>query len=199
MRFYYPCKKRALWYKIIGGILMSIYYLKDGRKIFIDEVSESDSDELVDFWNRLGGETDNLTFGFNDFYFNYEQEKTFIDSLKYRDNCLYAAAYINDKIIGSLSFLSSSRKRVMHRGEMGIGILRDYWGCGIGSCLMDYFNRWVNSRGVIKKIDLEVREDNIRAINLYLKYGFEIEGKISRGIFIDNKYYDLYHMGKTIG
>jgi RimJ/RimL family protein N-acetyltransferase len=178
---------------------MSVYYLKDGRKIFIDEVTQADSEELVDFWNCLGGETNNLTFGVNDFYFNYEQEKNFIDNLKHRDNCLYAAAFYNDRIIGSLSFLSSPRKRIMHRGEMGIGILKDYWGYGIGSCLMDYFTKWVNSRGVIKKIDLEVREDNIRAINLYLKYGFEVEGKISRGIFIDNRYYDLYHMGKTIG
>ena len=102
-------------------------------------------------------------------------------------------------MVGSISFISSSRKRVMHRGEMGIGILKECWGLGIGNCLMDYFIRWVNSTGVIKKIDLEVRQDNVRAINLYLKYGFEIEGKIERGIYIDGKYYDLYHMGKTIG
>jgi RimJ/RimL family protein N-acetyltransferase len=64
---------------------------------------------------------------------------------------------------------------------------------------MDYFFKWANSKAVVKKIDLEVREDNLRAINLYLKYGFKIEGRISRGMLIDGKYYDLYCMGKTIG
>lgn len=178
---------------------MSVYCLKDGSKLNIAQVTEGDSKELVDFWNRIGGETDNLTFGADEFYLSYELERAFINKLKDKDNCLYIAAYFNGKIVGCLSFLSSPRKRIMHRGEMSIGILKEYWGQGIGSCLMDYFTRWVNSTGVIKKIDLEVREDNLRAISLYLKYGFQIEGRISKGIFIDNKYYDLYHMGKTIG
>jgi ribosomal protein S18 acetylase RimI-like enzyme len=66
----------------------------------------------------------------------------------------------------------------MHRGEVGIGVLKDYWGIGVATALMDYFFKWVETDGVIKKIELQVREDNVNAIKLYLKYGFKIEGRI---------------------
>lgn len=87
----------------------------------------------------------------------------------------------------------------MHRGELGIGILKEYWGIGVASSLLDYFFKWALMQEQVKKVDLEVREDNIRAVNLYLKHDFKIEGKISRGINVDGRYYDLYCMGKTIG
>ncbi|HBG38418.1 MAG TPA: N-acetyltransferase, partial [Clostridiaceae bacterium] len=85
------------------------------------------------------------------------------------------------------------------RGELGIAVLKQFWGIGVGNFLMDYLFKWINSNGIIKKVDLSVREDNINAINLYIKWGFKIEGRISKGLYINGKYYDLYNMGKIIG
>lgn len=87
----------------------------------------------------------------------------------------------------------------MHRGELGIAVLKDYWNIGVGNSLMDYFFKWAQSTEKIKKVELQVREDNMSAISLYLKWGFKFEGKISRGIMVNGKYFDLYYMGRTIG
>lgn len=177
---------------------MLIYDLKNGQKICIRRAQESDSKELVSMSIKMGGESDNLTFGIDDYYLTEDQHKILISNIKQRDNCLYIVAVLNNKIVGSLSFLAFQRKRMMHRGDLGIGVLKDYWSLGIGSALMDYFFKWAYTNGTIKKIDLQVREDNITAINLYNKFGFKIEGKITRGMNVDNKYYDIYYMGKNI-
>lgn len=178
---------------------MMICDLKNNKKMCIRKTEPGDASHIVKMSAQMGGESHNLTYGEDDFYFTEEQQRNFINSISDKDNYLYIVGIVDGKIIASLSYLSSGRRRTMHRGELGIGVLKEYWEMGIGSHLMDYFFKWVNSKSVVKKIDLEVREDNIRAINLYLKYGFKIEGRISRGLLIDGKYYDLYYMGKTIG
>ncbi|CDF57202.1 GNAT family N-acetyltransferase [Thermobrachium celere] len=178
---------------------MMIYELKNGKRLSIRRAQERDAKELVEMYNKLGMESDNLTFGVDDYYLNVDQEKNLIYNLNNRDNCIYLVALIDGKIVGNLTFIASQRKRLMHRGEMGIAVLKDYWNLGIGNSLMDYFFKWVQSTEKIKKVELQVREDNIAAINLYLKWGFKFEGKISKGIMVNGKYYDLYYMGRTIG
>lgn len=178
---------------------MVVYDLKDGRKISIRKITGEDAKELVDMSVKVGGQTDNLSFGIDDFYFNEEQQRLFIESIASRDNCLYVAAFLDNKIVGNLNFIASSRKRLMHRGEFGIAVLKEYWGLGIGTSLINYLFKWARFNGTIKKFDLQVREDNIRAINLYMKLGFKIEGKISMAINVDGRYYEIYNMGKSIG
>ena len=53
---------------------------------------------------------------------------------------------------------------------------------------------WAQQNGVIK-IQLQVRTDNERAIQLYNKLGFVVEGKIKQAIKINNTYFDDYIMG----
>lgn len=179
--------------------MVVLYDLKNGKKLEIRKIRDKDAFEVVDVWTRMGGETENLTFGMEDFYFTPEQQRNFISNILYRENCLYICGLIDGRIVSVLSFITPSNKRLMHRGDLGIGVLKDYWGIGVGNALLDYFFRWAASTGTIKKVDLEVRDDNTAAIALYEKWGFKIEGKIERGLCINGRFYDLYHMGRLIG
>ena len=49
--------------------------------------------------------------------------------------------------------------------------------------------------GFVRKVNLQVRTDNARAIALYKRKGFAVEGTISRGIFLDDVFFDLHWMG----
>jgi RimJ/RimL family protein N-acetyltransferase len=178
---------------------MSNYTLKSGNEISIRIAEEKDAKEIVDMFNIMGGESENLTFEENDYYLNESQEKHFIKAMRERYNSLFIVAVVDCKIVGYLSFTTMQRGKMMHRGDMGISVFKEYWGLGIGSLLIEYLLNWAELNGNISKIELQVREDNKRAVGLYYKWGFEIEGRISRGMKIEDKYYDLYYMGKTIG
>ena len=73
-------------------------------------------------------------------------------------------------------------------------VIRQYWGSGIGTLMLDAAIAWAKDTNIIKKINLRVRTDNKRAISLYEKKGFLREGRIRKEIFIDGKYYDHYWM-----
>ena len=46
----------------------------------------------------------------------------------------------------------------------------------------------------LTRIELAVREDNERAIHLYKKLGFNVEGKHINSLLIDGKYYNQISM-----
>ena len=177
---------------------MDIFILKDGSECIIKRAFEKDAADIIKYSNIVGGESDFLSYGYNEFSHNIEQEKQIIREYSETKNRLFILAVINGNICGTLTFWGNNRKRLEHWGELGISVLREYWNRGIGHALLNYLFDWIEKGRVIKKIDLMVREDNYSAIVLYEKVGFEVEGKIRRVMKINEKYYSFLYMGKLI-
>ena len=100
--------------------------------------------------------------------------------------------------MSTLSFSGGQRNRIKHCGELGMTVQRRYWEIGIGTLMLEVFIAWAKRTNIIKKVNLRVRTDNKRAISLYERMGFVIEGTIRKEIFIDGKFYDHYWMGLEI-
>ncbi len=75
--------------------------------------------------------------------------------------------YIDNRSIGYLEY-----SIIYDRMEIdNIMVLEEYRHMGIGSMLMDYIINIYNEKK-LDNITLEVRKSNVKAINLYKKYGF---------------------------
>jgi len=61
--------------------------------------------------------------------------------------------------------------------------------------MLDALLDWARGTQIITKVNLRVRTDNVRAIALYLRKGFALEGTIRQAIQIDGTYYDHHWMG----
>lgn len=177
---------------------MKDLYLKDGSRYIIRRALERDASDIVTYSNIIGGESDFLSYGANEFIHNIEQERQIIREYNEGRNRLFLVAVANGTICGTLTFWGNGRERLEHWGELGISVLKKYWGNGIGSALMEYTLEWAKNGRLIRKIDLMVREDNNMAIALYNKMGFEIEGRIRRAMRIKERFYDFLYMGKLI-
>lgn len=172
--------------------------LKDGKNIILREAGPEDAEAMIAFVNQVAGESDNLTFGEGEFHITLEQEKSILADFQQALNQLYLIGEVNKEIVGNLTFRGGPRPRVAHAGEFGISVLKNYWGLGIGKYLMEYLIEWAREVGVVRKINLRVKEDNEGAIQLYKKIGFEEEGRITRDFYIDGRYYDSIAMGLRI-
>ena len=112
-------------------------------------------------------------------------------------NGYFVIALDRGVIISSAGFSGNNLKRVRHRVSLGISVLEDYQGLGLGKIVME--DIIAKAKELNKtKMDLEVRVDNLSAIRLYKSLGFEQEGIIRNGFFVDNKYVDLLVMGKLL-
>ena len=106
-------------------------------------------------------------------------------------------ACVENEIVGQLglhTFPNSPRRR--HVGQIGIAVRDDWQGKGIGTALMqaavDLADKWLN----LVRLELDVYSDNEPAIKLYKKFGFVIEGTMSRYSFRDGEYIDTLMMAR---
>lgn len=181
-----------------GVMMLNSLYLKDGSRCIIRRALESDAAEIVSYSNIIGGESDFLSYGSNEFAHNIDGERQIIREYSEGRNRIFIVAEVGGCICGVLTFWGNNRKRLEHWGELGISVLKKYWGRGIGQALMEFLIEWAQNGGMVKKIDLMVREDNYNAISLYKKMGFEVEGMIRRAMRIGNTYYNFVYMGRLI-
>jgi ribosomal protein S18 acetylase RimI-like enzyme len=76
-------------------------------------------------------------------------------------------------------------------------INQDFWGYGIGKNLMKETISWADANGIKKIVLNGVVETNEKAIELYKRLGFEIEGLMKNDrILSDGKYYNTYMLGR---
>nr|WP_269082517.1 GNAT family N-acetyltransferase [Aneurinibacillus tyrosinisolvens] len=105
---------------------------------------------------------------------------------------------MDGEIVGNLTFRVGKRSRNSHVGEFGISVLKKYLGMTIGNKMIEYLLAWSRTTGDVRKINLKVREDNIRAITLYKKLGFKEEGVLSREFLIEEGFFNAIFMGICI-
>jgi len=78
-----------------------------------------------------------------------------------------------------------------------IGIREAYTGQGIGTRLFTALEAWARQAGV-RRLHLTVETDNARALALYHKMGFQIEGQVRNALQIQGKWFDDYIMAKRV-
>ncbi|HLH62605.1 MAG TPA: GNAT family N-acetyltransferase [Ktedonobacteraceae bacterium] len=105
-------------------------------------------------------------------------------------------AEIGGKVVGAIH-LRVGEGRERHVGTISMVVHDAYQGQSIGKMLMltviDLADNWLN----LLRLQLEVYTDNERAINLYKRFDFEIEGKKRCDGFRAGVYLDSYVMGRV--
>jgi ribosomal protein S18 acetylase RimI-like enzyme len=111
-------------------------------------------------------------------------------------NNVQLVALCADELVGWSDILPKDRPIHAHAGVLGIGLLPQFRGKGLGAALMQAALREASSRGFVR-IELTVRADNARAISLYEKFGFAREGECRDAIFFDGRYEELIMMANV--
>ena len=129
-----------------------------------------DAAALLEYLKTVGGETDNLSFGAEGVPLSIDEEAAYLRcQVDSADNVQYFAK-VDQQIIGTAS-LNRKPGRMSHRGEFGISLRKDWWGCGAASALTERILAFARDNG-FAQLNLEVRGDNARAIRLYERFGF---------------------------
>jgi len=160
--------------------------------------AKRDAMELSKLRVKIDGETENLDREPGEGLLTPEDfEKRIFEDL-IAERTLFLVAEVEGKIVGYTRLEGSKLSRFRHKAEFGICILKDYWGYGIGKVLMENILMWADSVG-IEKISLTVVETNIKAIQLYKRYGFVEEGLLIKDrIHKDGSYYNTVIMGRFL-
>jgi RimJ/RimL family protein N-acetyltransferase len=163
------------------------------------EARGKDAAELLAVSQEIGQETDFLVMDETGLALPEALLAEQLEDLYEQENHLLLLALDGNKIIGMASVKGYSEWRLAHVGEVGISILKEYWGLGLGSLLLEELLDWVSEVGELSRLELTVQARNERAVHLYQKYGFEIEGLMKQAVQTrEGKGIDVLMMAKLV-
>ena len=168
--------------------------MKDGRTVVIRRVAEADAEQLLKNINEVGAEGDWILT--ESIAWDPIREREWIRTFDGETSSLYVAE-VDGLVVGQIDARIPTFQKARHVANLGIAIVKAYRGLGIGRALMDRTLAWMKARGV-EKATLEVFSTNARAIALYRRLGFEVEGVRRRHYKIRGAYVDDVLMAKWL-
>jgi ribosomal protein S18 acetylase RimI-like enzyme len=171
-------------------------YTVSGLRYIIRSAKLGDAKSLAEVRLKVDGETENLDREKGEAYIDGKGFEKIIQVDTASPANLFLVAEADGKVIGFSRCEGNSLKRASHRVEFGVGVLKKYWGFGIGKNLLRESINWADSNH-IRKITLSVLETNEKAIKLYKELGFEVEGILKEDKRLsDGNYYHTIVMGR---
>lgn len=168
------------------------------KEIIYRRPKVSDAESIVRFYNRVGGETSYLSFEKDEYPLDVPAQEEAIRDLDGNINNIMLLAMDGEQIAGIATISSTHKIKARHDGELGIVVAKTYQGQGIGTQLIQKLIEWARGNGVTTRISLDTRADNVMAVSLYLKLGFQVEGCRKNSTLLHGRYYDLYVMGMML-
>lgn len=105
-------------------------------------------------------------------------------------------AVCDNEIVGHIWLTVALNPRRQHTAEIGMAVADNFHGQGIGTKLMQtavtLADNWLN----LQRLELTVYTDNKKAIGLYQKFGFEIEGEHKKFAFRNGEFVNAYAMAR---
>ncbi|MBE5769025.1 MAG: GNAT family N-acetyltransferase [Clostridiales bacterium] len=150
------------------------FTLKDGRTALLRAPRREDAAAVLDCFITTAGETEFLLNYPEEIAFTVEGEEAFLMSARESADELMIICEVEGQVAGSCNLMFKRRIKNRHIATLGISLKKAYWSLGIGGALMAEVIRAARQREGVRFIDLEVVQDNARAIALYEKMGFEL-------------------------
>ena len=163
----------------------------------IREADSDDAEKMILYLNQVGGESDNLLYGENEFTVPAEGVKRKLAMSKDAENSIVLIALENEQIIARAELDGYYPARIRHRAKFSISVRKAYWNQGIGTEMIKRIFEQAKKMK-IGVIELEVITDNAGAIALYHKMGFVDIGIYKDYFYVNGMLKDAVVMQKIL-
>lgn len=176
------------------------FQLKDGRQAVLKTPTVEDAEALIEVLTLTAQETKFLRRSLADCVkYTPEYEREFLKNALENEYHALLACSVDGVLVGNCGIEFQSMLKVRHRATVGLAILKDYWGLGIGTKMFEAMENIARSRGYVERLELSFMNGNSRALALYEKVGFILESVKRESFKIsENEYLDEYFMYKYL-
>ena len=154
---------------------------------------EADAARLLALRTALFEQTDFMLWEAGEFRDSADDESKRIARLNGAPNSLCLVAEDTEHLVGFLSAMGGPVNRLRHSTTLALGVLRTHWGQGVASALLGEALAWSRRAGLVR-VELTVHTTNQRAIAVYKRSGFQVEGTRRRSLLVAGRYVDEYLM-----
>ncbi len=163
----------------------------------IRAITESDAEQFLLLSKALDEETQFMMLEPGERTTTVEEQTQRIRNLLSQDNQMIFVVERENQLVGYLGALGGNYRRNHDCAHVVIGIRQDFAGQGIGKSLFEALEKWALDRK-LHRLELTVMSHNERAIHLYQKMGFKIEGTKKHSLLVNGRYVDEFYMARIL-
>lgn len=160
-------------------------------------IQESDAEKFLALKKRLDEETKFMMLEPGERRETFEQTSEHIRQVLGTSNQAIFAAEMDGALVGYASVEGGCYRRNRATGYIVAGVLQRAAGRGVGTRLFAALIDWARQAG-LHRLELTVMTHNERAVALYKKMGFEIEGVKRENLLVDGAWIDEYSMARLL-
>lgn len=185
-----------------NGSVIATFHTKTGKQATIRSIARDDAQIATDFINKISQEDSFVQFAGE--HIPLEEEQRYIDSeleLIGTEHAVKLLCIVDGKLAGIADVHRnlSARSRKLHIGTFGMIIAKEFRGQGIGEALMRMtIDEAVQKMPGLKTMYLECFANNVPALSLYKKLGFEEVGRVPEALLRQGEYVDAVLMVKQV-
>ncbi len=165
--------------------------------MLIRPITEADAEAYLELARAIDAETHFMMYEPGERQTTVEQQIERIRAIHASDNKLTLVVEHEGQLVGYLGAMGGDFHRNHHSVHIFVGILERFTGQGLGRRLLEEAERWVRQQG-LHRLELTVMRHNARALALYQKIGFVIEGTKRDSLQVDGVYVDEIYMAKLL-
>ncbi|WP_379134317.1 GNAT family N-acetyltransferase [Paenibacillus sp. sgz500958] len=166
-------------------------------RVTLRKLIPEDACELLKLQHKLDQESSFMLLEPDERHTGQQMIREMIVNFEDSESSIFIGAEVEGSLVGYLSLRGGTVRRNRHCGYIVMGIIQEYQGLGIGKELFREMNEWARAHH-ITRVELTVMTHNTRALALYTKNGFTIEGTKVKSLKVDGQYVDEYYMSKII-
>lgn len=151
--------------------------LKNGRQATFRSPRREDAAELLNYLRKTAEETDFVLRYPDEIAMTVEQEESFIERINQSENSYMILCLVDGRHAGNCSMQFHDKRKVRHRGEVAIALVKEFWGMGIGTFMFEEMIRIAQEQGKTQ-LELGMVDGNGRGLALYRKMGFREYGRL---------------------
>ncbi|MCH4035575.1 MAG: GNAT family N-acetyltransferase [Lachnospiraceae bacterium] len=155
--------------------------------------------EFVDYLKQSAGETEFLIRYPEELAdLTAERESAFLAKGLEDPDSLLIGVWVDGRLAGSGALSVPPRKKLCHRGEVSLSLLRPYWGLGLGAALLEQLEKAGRNRA-LRQLELTYIDGNERGRRLYDRMGYQETGRLPDAVRRrDGTYRDFVQMWKVL-
>ena len=125
------------------------------------------------------------------------QEEAWIDSLVCAPDSQLLLACDDDEVVGLIEVRAKTHPQLAHTAALGVSVLDAYRGRGVGTALFARMFEVLDATPTIRRVELDVFDNNPRAVALYERLGFAHEGRKRAAVRVNDEMVDILMMAWT--
>lgn len=160
-----------------------------GTQLTLKSIESSDSPQIKPFWGQIAQETTHTMRYPGEVIASEAELGPLVDKILQDPKSLCLGLFTPSSLvgIGSFSLPYKNHPWYQHLGTFGIAITKQYWGRGLGQLILETIESYAQKRGILK-MEAYVRADNLRALALYERMGYVVEGVRQKVVKIDHEF-----------